>query len=111
MKIVGLFLIFLFVHQINGYANRRCGAQLSQIMWMLCENGFNTMPTKRGDPSSLALDNALPYPYNSNSLADIFQFDEGNLMAKNRRTRMLGIVDECCKNACTYKELKAYCMP
>lgn len=47
MKFLGFFLMCLLVNQINGMAYRRCGTQLSEIMWMICENGFNTMPTKR----------------------------------------------------------------
>lgn len=53
----------------------------------------------------------MAFTFNTNSLADIFEMDEGSLAAKNRRARMLGIVDECCKNACTYTQLKSYCKP
>ncbi|KAI8121348.1 putative insulin-like peptide 1 [Lucilia cuprina] len=103
------------VNQIQVFADRRCGAQLTQIMWAICENGFNTIPMSKRSVHSHQLlsdiEDNLPYPYAANSLSNIFQLEKENLIGKNRRTRMLGIVDECCKKSCTYNELAAYCLP
>ncbi|XP_037810190.1 probable insulin-like peptide 1 [Lucilia sericata] len=115
MKFLGFLLICLAVNHIQGFADRRCGAQLTQIMWAICENGFNTMPMSKRSVQSHQLlsdiEDNLPYPYAANSLSNIFQLEKENLIGKNRRTRMLGIVDECCKKSCSYNELAAYCLP
>ena len=55
--------------------------------------------------------NDLPNAYGPGALSQIFQIENGNLLAKTRRMRMYsGIVDECCKKSCTFDELTAYCM-
>ena len=47
MKFLAIFLVCLFVIEIESHSDRMCGAKLSQMMWLVCENGFNTMMKKR----------------------------------------------------------------
>ncbi|TMW45373.1 hypothetical protein DOY81_009547, partial [Sarcophaga bullata] len=112
MKFLVISLIYLFVIEIQGYS--RCGEELTSVMWEICEKGFNTMIKKRSDHSDTilpAIGNNLPSAYGPGALSQIFQIENGNLLAKTRRLRMYrGIVDECCKKSCTFDELTAYCM-
>ena len=124
MKLFAFILICLCIIESNGFLHRICGSELNEILRFVCKNGFNTMMTKRNGKlvfkmnktfSNLwfqlfsIVDNELSYPYAG--LMDIFHIEHENLLGKTRRTRMLGIVDECCKKACTFTELSAYCLP
>ena len=47
MKLIAIVLVCLFIIEIQAYSDRMCGAKLTQMMWLVCENGFNTMMKKR----------------------------------------------------------------
>ncbi|EDV51254.1 probable insulin-like peptide 1 [Drosophila erecta] len=112
-------------HQLLPPGNHKlCGPALSDAMDVVCSNGFNTLPRKRG--SLLASNNDVQgdddddgmwqtldgagYSF-SPLLTNLYGSEVLIKTRRHRRHLTGGVYDECCVKSCSYEELATYCLP
>ncbi|XP_032291156.1 probable insulin-like peptide 1 [Drosophila virilis] len=107
---------FSVAHLLREGKHKLCGQALNDAMDVVCVNGYNTIPKKRLDsPPEMAIDadQLQLRPGAGYALSPLLSSIYGTeVLIKTRRLRRQaggGIYDECCRNACTYPELLAYC--
>lgn len=49
-------------------------------------------------------------PFAEPSLLQRMLGESSRGLVKSRRMRRMGIIEECCKNTCSYEEMKNYCL-
>ncbi|XP_013117485.1 probable insulin-like peptide 3 [Stomoxys calcitrans] len=120
MKILSVLLLFAALYEING--SRFCGPTLTQVLEMVCYNGYNPMiMSKKSSNKPVHHDMDIPDKFNEiddvsglkpdSLLNDLLYGNHVNRLAKTRRHRHLGgVYDECCRKDCTLDELAGYCL-
>ncbi|GJQ82392.1 hypothetical protein Trydic_g455 [Trypoxylus dichotomus] len=99
-----------------------CGKHLSALLALVCESKYNTpIPTRSRYLRSISTDSDTDVEDESTTTAVettiepkgivkmILAREEAQSLLAFRRRRRRGAYDECCKKACFYKELTAYC--
>ncbi|XP_075161556.1 insulin-like peptide 3 [Haematobia irritans] len=122
MKVLIILVILAVVHEIHCGESRFCGPHLTQVLELVCVNGFNQMLVNKRSTNKLAMGDTLDQnkfneiddetPFTSDSLLNDLLFGgHANTVAKTRRLRhFTGVYDECCRKPCSYDEMKGYCL-
>ncbi|XP_016977296.1 probable insulin-like peptide 1 [Drosophila rhopaloa] len=133
--ILAAVLVMASGHQLPPGSHKLCGSALSDAMDVVCAHGYNSLPQKRGVPSSSSSGDeenewqslagaltgtgvgvgagaAVGYGYSFSPL--LTNLYGAEVLIKTRRHRRHlpgGVYDECCVKSCSYEELAAYCLP
>ncbi|XP_067142887.1 insulin-like [Centruroides vittatus] len=81
-----------------------CGPELSDVLSLIC-NGTYYNPHSRRFISTY---HDLSNPY-WNLVSSSYRYPLQNIPAAFSDRKKRGVVDECCRNSCTFEQITAYC--